>query len=191
MSWSVATFSVLSDWWGWWLSLVSALFFGFLWDSTMMIIIQFETRTSKTYFPRYLTKEWNFRKEIPFGNLVVLPRWLYGSVVLGTRWNLLDTAMPELVSDDDLVSTVFVKGAQVKLCDLSKRPELNGKCGTLTPSFGWRSMGNRDGRIWTLGVIIRLPMFSSPRTLTGFFELKGSCMSGGGLHELHGLTGEG
>lgn len=41
-----------------------------------------ETRTSKTYLPRYLTKEWNFRKEIPFGNLVVLPRWLYGSVVL-------------------------------------------------------------------------------------------------------------
>ena len=94
-----------------------------------------ETRTSKTYLPRYLTKEWNFRKEIRFGNLVVLPRWLYGSVVLGTRWNLLDTAMPELVSDDDLVSTVFVKGAQVKLCDLSKRPELNGKCGTLTQAL--------------------------------------------------------
>jgi len=48
---------------------------------------------------------------------------------------LLDTAMPELVSDDDLVSTVFVKGAQVKLCDLSKRPELNGKCGTLTQAL--------------------------------------------------------
>ena len=46
-----------------------------------------------------------------------------------------DTAMTELVSDDGLVSTVFVKGAQVKLCDLSKRPELNGKCGTLTQAL--------------------------------------------------------
>ena len=46
-----------------------------------------------------------------------------------------DTAMTELVSDDDLVSTVFVKGAQVKLCDLSKRPELNGKCGTERPKL--------------------------------------------------------